>query len=294
MASCHGDDGQVLVAIADMCPCPTAGRALHGKNESTRKGTGAHMPLREGDIIHVRDNVHLVSGSSTNWVIVRDGDSCTLIDSGYPGDHDTLLASLDAVGLSPSSVRAVLVTHAHNDHIGAAQRLSSGFGMPVLMHEREVPHARREFLSQVSVGQVLARAWQPGVLRWAVHALRAGGTAHVPVDAPQAFPAPGALDLPGAPVPVFTPGHTDGHCAYHLPAHGIIVSGDALVTAHPTSRTKGPQLLPGMFHTDRARALGALAAFDGIDADVVLPGHGKPHHGSVAEAAALAGERAAG
>ncbi|MFF7331837.1 MBL fold metallo-hydrolase [Streptomyces sp. NPDC008150] len=251
------------------------------------------MPLREDDITHVRDNVYLVSGSSTNWVIVRDAESCTLIDSGYPGDHDAVLASLAAVGLSPAAVRAVLVTHAHNDHIGAAQRLSSVYGTPVLMHEKEVPHARRDFLSQVSLGQVLARAWQPGVLRWGVHALRAGGKARVPVHAPQAFPAPGPLDLPGAPVPVFTPGHTAGHCAYHLPAHGIVVSGDALVTGHPTSRATGPQLLPGMFHTDRVRALDSLAAFDEIDADIVLPGHGTPHHGSAKEAAVLAGERAA-
>ncbi|MFF4902804.1 MBL fold metallo-hydrolase [Streptomyces sp. NPDC001068] len=249
--------------------------------------------LRDDGIVRVRDDVYAVTGSNTNWVIVQDGDSCTLVDTGYPGDRDAVLASLQAVGLGPHSVAAVLITHAHNDHIGAAEHLRTTYGVPVLMHREEVPHARRDFLDQVSVGQVLGQAWRPGVLPWAVHALRAGGTTHVPVDEPRAFPVEGALDLPGAPVPVHTPGHTRGHCAYHLPGSGILVTGDALVTAHPTSRIDGPQLLPGMFHTDRDRALDSLSALEGLDADLLLPGHGPVHQGLVKEALETARRHAA-
>ncbi|MFE7332261.1 MBL fold metallo-hydrolase [Streptomyces sp. NPDC057565] len=248
--------------------------------------------LRDEDIVQVRSDVYSVSGSNTNWVIVKEGDSCTLIDTGYPADRDAVLASLEAVGLNPRSVTAVLVTHAHNDHIGAAEHLRVVYGVPVLMHQDEVAHARRDFLDQVSVTQVLAQGWRPGVLPWAVHALRAGGTTHVPVSEPQPFPVPGALDLPGGPVPVHTPGHTNGHCAYHLPGSGILVTGDALVTAHPTSRINGPQLLPAMFHTDRSRALDSLALIENVDADVLLPGHGPVHHGSAEKAALAAREHA--
>ncbi|MFB7502796.1 MULTISPECIES: MBL fold metallo-hydrolase [Streptomyces] len=248
--------------------------------------------LHDDDIVRVESNVYAVSGSDTNWVIIKDGDSCTLVDTGYPGDRDAVLASLEAVGLNAHSVAAVLVTHAHNDHLGAAEHLRSEYGIPVLMHRDEVPHARRDFLDQVSAGQVLAEAWRPGVLRWAVSALRAGGTIHVPVHEPQAFPTPEALDLPGAAVPVHTPGHTKGHCAYHLPYSGILITGDALVTAHPTSRTSGPQLLPGMFHTDRARAIDSLAVIEEMDAGIIVPGHGPVHHGSTKEAALTARERA--
>ncbi|WP_121714509.1 MBL fold metallo-hydrolase [Streptomyces sp. E5N91] len=248
--------------------------------------------LCDDDIVRVASDVYAVSGSNTNWVIVKDGDGGTLVDSGYPGDRDAVLASLEAVGLHPRFVAAVLVTHAHNDHIGAAEYLRAEYGVPVLMHQEEVPHARRDFLDQVSVGQVLAQAWRPGVLPWAVHALRAGGTTHVPVSQPQGFPSPGTLDLPGAPVPVHTPGHTGGHCAYHLPDSGILITGDALVTAHPTSRIDGPQLLPAMFHSDRDRALDSLSLLEGVDADVLLPGHGPVYRGSAKEAAATAAERA--
>ncbi|MFF7280849.1 MBL fold metallo-hydrolase [Streptomyces griseorubiginosus] len=240
----------------------------------------------------VADGTYLVHGSNTNWVILTEGSSATLIDTGYPGDREQVLASLAEVGSSPEAVTAVLITHAHNDHLGSAEYLRGTYGMPVYLHEAEVPHARREFLHQVSVGTVLKNGWRPGVLPWAVHAIRVGGTAHVPVASPQPFPAEGALDLPGRPVPVPTPGHTDGHCAFHLPERGVVISGDALVSGHPTSRVKGPQLLPDMFHHERARAVASLDVLAELEGDVLAPGHGPVHRGPVRESALQARERA--
>ncbi|MEU0898331.1 MBL fold metallo-hydrolase [Streptomyces massasporeus] len=244
------------------------------------------------DVQQVADGTYLVHGSNTNWVILMEGDAVTLVDTGYPGDRERVLASLAQVGSSPEAVAAVLITHAHNDHLGSAEYLCATYGTPVHLHEAEVPHARREFLHQVSVGTVLGNGWRPGVLPWAVHALRSGGTAHVPVTAPQAFPKAGALDLPGRPVPVHTPGHTDGHCAYHLPGTGVLISGDALVSGHPTSRVEGPQLLPEMFHHERPRALASLDVLAELEGELLLPGHGAVHRGPVRDAARRARERA--
>ncbi|MER6716869.1 MBL fold metallo-hydrolase [Streptomyces sp. NPDC006386] len=244
------------------------------------------------DIHHVADGTYLVHGSNTNWVILTEGDSVTLVDTGYPGDREQLLASLAEVGSAPEAVTAVLITHAHNDHLGSAEYLRATYGTPVYLHQAEVPHARREFLHQVSVGTVLANGWRPGVLPWAVHALRSGGTAHIPVTAPEAFPGEGALDLPGRPVPVHTPGHTDGHCAYHVPGTGVLISGDALVSGHPTSRVQGPQLLPDMFHRERSRAVASLDVLAGLEGELLLPGHGPVHRGPVGDAARRARERA--
>jgi glyoxylase-like metal-dependent hydrolase (beta-lactamase superfamily II) len=231
-------------------------------------------------VAEIKPGVHLVHGSDVNWVILTEGDAVTLVDTGYPGDRERLVASLEAVGRRPEDVVAVLITHAHTDHIGSAEHL----GAPVLMHPEEVPHARREFLHQVSIGQVLANSWRPGVLPWALRAVRSGGTKDVRLTRPEAFPREGALDLPGRPVPVHLPGHTAGHCGYHLPEAGVLITGDALVTGHPTSRVRGPQLLPPMFHHDRPAALATLNVIGGLDADVLLPGHGPVHHGSAAEA----------
>ncbi|MFJ5063766.1 MBL fold metallo-hydrolase [Streptomyces nigra] len=244
------------------------------------------------DVRHIADGTYLVHGSNTNWVILTEGDAVTLIDTGYPGDRAALLASLAEVGSAPEAVQAILITHAHTDHLGNAEYLRATHGTPVYLHEAEVPHARREFLHQVGVGTVLRNGWRPGVLPWAVHALRSGGTAHVPVASPEPFPRSGPLDLPGRPVPVHTPGHTDGHSAYHLPQAGVVISGDALATGHPTSRIEGPQLLPEMFDRERARALASLDVFEKLDGDVLLPGHGPAHTGSVRDAALQARERA--
>ncbi|MFE2643968.1 MBL fold metallo-hydrolase [Streptomyces nigra] len=244
------------------------------------------------DVRHIADGTYLVHGSNTNWVILTQGEAVTLIDTGYPGDRAALLASLAEVGSAPEAVQAILITHAHTDHLGNAEHLRATYGTPVYLHEAEVPHARREFLHQVGVGTVLRNGWRPGVLPWAVHALRSGGTAHVPVACPEPFPRSGPLDLPGRPVPVHTPGHTDGHSAYHLPQAGVVISGDALATGHPTSRIEGPQLLPEMFDLDRDRALASLDVFEKLDGDVLLPGHGPAHTGSVRDAALQARERA--
>ncbi|GAA2416274.1 MBL fold metallo-hydrolase [Streptomyces glaucosporus] len=237
--------------------------------------------MRVPEVVEAESGVHLVTGSNTNWVIIREDDAVTLVDTGYPGDRELLLASLAAVGADPRAVAAVLITHAHSDHIGSAEFLRAEYGTPVLAHREEVPHARRDFLQQVSIGQILANGWRPGVLPWALHALRSGGKKETPVAEPRAFPDAGPLDVPGRPVPVHTPGHTDGHSAYHLPRAGILITGDALVNGHPTSALRGPQLLPRMFHHDRAHALDSLTALEGLGADVLLPGHGPVHRGPV-------------
>lgn len=252
----------------------------------------AGVAMRAG-VRQVADGAYLVHGSNTNWVILTEGDAATLIDTGYPGDRQQVLDSLAAVGSSPEAVAAVLITHAHNDHLGSAQYLRETYGTPVRVHEAEVAHARREFLHQVTMGQVLRNGWRPGVLPWAVHALRVGGTAHNPVAEPEALPAAGEpLDLPGRPVPVHTPGHTQGHTVFHLPQAGVVVSGDALVSGHPTSRVRGPQLLPAMFHHERDRTLASLDILEDLDADVLAPGHGPVHKGPVREAARRAREHA--
>ncbi|AOR36311.1 MBL fold metallo-hydrolase [Streptomyces fodineus] len=243
------------------------------------------------EVRQVADGTYLVHGNHVNWVILKDGDAVTLVDTGYPGDREGVLESLAAVGSSPEAVTAVLITHAHNDHLGSAEYLRATHGTPVYLHPAEVPHARREFLQQATIGDVVRNAWRPGVVPWAMHVIRVGGTDHNPVTAPEPFPAEGPLDLPGRPVPVHTPGHTDGHCVYHLPEAGIVISGDALVSGHATSRVKGPQILLDFFHHERSRVVASLELIAALDGDTLLPGHGPIHKGPVRAAAEQARER---
>ncbi len=236
----------------------------------------------------VGDGVWLVTGTDTNWVLVTDGPQVTLVDAGYPKDLPRVLASLERIGRGPADVAAIVLTHAHPDHLGGSERLRREHGIPVRVEEAEVPHARGEVVQQVSEAAILRSAWRPSVLLWALRIVRAGGARVERLTEVHPFRAGAPLDVPGRPVPVPTPGHTDGHCAFALPDRGVLLAGDALATGHATSAAAGPQLLPPMFQHDAAAALASLETLREVAADVVVPGHGPAFRGSPARAVDLA------
>ena len=69
-------------------------------------------------------------------------------------------------------------------------------------------------------------------------------------------------------------GHTPGHLAYWLPAHRVLVTGDAMVTGHPTSTITGPQLLHRMFDFDHVAAQSSMSNLMDQPFGTILPGHG--------------------
>ncbi|MFC4604396.1 MBL fold metallo-hydrolase [Rhodococcus kronopolitis] len=213
------------------------------------------------------------TGTDVNFVLLRDGDALTLIDGGYPGDVTAVESAIRALGRRPEDVQGMLLTHAHVDHMGAIVAFHDRYGIPVFTDPTEVAHARREYLEQATGKDFIPMLHKHGVLPWLLRIARAGATRSVSVNA-QAFTPGHPLDLPGGPVPVATHGHTSGHTAFHLPQHGVVVTGDALVTAHPLSKIQGPQLLPPVFDHGEEDTLGALDHLAALDADTIVPGHG--------------------
>ncbi|HWU23587.1 MAG TPA: MBL fold metallo-hydrolase [Nocardioides sp.] len=227
-------------------------------------------------IDQVSATVHLVTGTNVNWALVTEGDALTVVDAGYPNDAKALLASISAIGRRPEDVEAILLTHAHLDHIGGVPALLAVKAAPVLTGEAEVAHAHREYLEQISPAQMLAQCRHRAGAVWVARTLRAC-LPHLAMSVPQATAAPNGepLDLPGRLTPVATPGHTTGHTAYLMEAEGIVFSGDALVTGHPLlPGPPRPQLLPGFFSEDEAEMGRSLAVLAGLPADVLVPGHG--------------------
>ncbi|MCQ1954071.1 MBL fold metallo-hydrolase [Arthrobacter sp. zg-Y238] len=228
--------------------------------------------------------VFFVEGPASNWVILRRDAQFTLIDGGYRGDLPSVLASIHDIGLQPRNAVALLITHAHTDHTGAAAHFAREYGTPVLSSAAE----HRQLLGletfQVSPLQVLVRAWRPRVFRWGIRALRAGGARIVPAPAAAVWDVDLLAALPGGPVAVPTPGHTPGHTAFYLPDAKAVITGDALVTGHALSTRTGPQLLPRMFQHDGVRSVGALAVLAGLDASLILPGHGPAQSTGIREA----------
>jgi phosphoribosyl 1,2-cyclic phosphodiesterase len=71
----------------------------------------------------------LGSGSEGNGLVVDAGGTRILIDCGF-GVRDTK-KRLARLGLSPSSLDAILVTHEHADHIGGVPAFAGKYGIPV-------------------------------------------------------------------------------------------------------------------------------------------------------------------
>lgn len=239
----------------------------------------------------VADGVVVARGAHVSWTLVVDGSDVTLVDAGYLGYADQVLASVRHVGgRRNASLAAVVLTHAHVDHLGAASRLHASRGVPVLVHEAEAAHVRGEVIEQVTALQILKQSWRPRVFGWAVHIITQGKAPKAErVSDPVTFVADGGpLDVPGGLVPIPTPGHTSGHCAYHLPDRGVLLVGDAFATGHATSAKQGPQLMPAFFDHDRARARESLSALEPLAASIVVPGHGPVFRGTPAEAVSLA------
>lgn len=71
----------------------------------------------------------LGSGSEGNGLVVESGGTCVLIDCGFGiRDTETRLARL---GLTPSSLAAILVTHEHSDHISGVPAFAARHDIPV-------------------------------------------------------------------------------------------------------------------------------------------------------------------
>ena len=126
-------------------------------------------------ITTVTDRVHLARTPLVNWTVVTDRSGAMLIDAGFPGSRDDVVTSLDALGFAPADVVAILLTHAHVDHLGSAIWFAARHGTPVYCHADEVGHARREYLQQASPAALLAHAWRPRWLRWSLEVMVKGG-----------------------------------------------------------------------------------------------------------------------
>ncbi len=238
-------------------------------------------------VTEVATGVHHARAKHVSWVLLTEGDAVTLVDTGYPGDRNRMLRSLERIGRTVADVDGVVLTHGHPDHIGSAEHLRTQFGIPVWAHEDEASNACGDRIEQVSEAELLRRLWRPEVFIWLLDVLRLKATRVERLGALEPF-AGRQLDLPGRPVVVHTPGHTSGHCSLHLPERGVLLAGDALMTGHALARSEGPRLLPDFFHTDAAQARESLEHLRNLSADVVVPGHGPAFAGSPALAVDLA------
>ncbi len=73
----------------------------------------------------------LGSGSSGNALVVENGGTRVMMDCGFTL-ADTK-ARLERVGLAPSQVCGIVVTHEHDDHMGGVARFALRYAIPVYL-----------------------------------------------------------------------------------------------------------------------------------------------------------------
>ena len=146
------------------------------------------------------------------FAIHEDTGELFVVDPGAEGD--LLTAQIERRGYHP---KAILLTHGHFDHAGAAAQLAAHFQIPVYAYEKE-----RETLSDP------ARNVSGMMGKQEVY------------HADQYVKDEQQLAIAGFTIRVlFTPGHTSGGCCYYIPKEDVLFSGDTLF-AGSVGRTDFP------------------------------------------------------
>jgi len=239
----------------------------------------------------VAESVYRLGTKWINFYLVAEDGDFTLIDAGYPGYWKYLVDAVDGLGACLEAIQAVIVTHHHADHAGTAERLRLTAGAPVLVGEGDAWIVAGRYRSHASPGFYRQCSWRPSGIRFLAHSAAAGGAKYRPVESVDTVAEDLALELPGHPRIIRTPGHTAGHLSIALEDRGVLLSGDALASFDYVSGRRGLGL--HRLNDDREIALASLSRLDPIAAGVVLFAHGDPWTGGLNRALQIVREREA-
>jgi glyoxylase-like metal-dependent hydrolase (beta-lactamase superfamily II) len=195
----------------------------------------------------------------------RDRDSLTLIDTGPPGQAAAIAAAVAGLGLDLASLRQIILTHFHEDHVGSAADLAARTGAPVLAHRADALVIRGDMPAPVPDFTPEEKALHERIV-----AAAGGLPAAPPCRVDHELASGDLIDLGGGATVIGAPGHTDGSIAVHIPSQRLLFTGDS-VAVGPTGR-----VVLGPFNVDRTQAIATFRALADLDVDTACFGHGDP------------------
>ncbi|MGA7227024.1 MAG: MBL fold metallo-hydrolase [Acidimicrobiia bacterium] len=239
--------------------------------------------------MQVAQGIHRVTRGVTNFYLIEDSGKVVLVDAGTPKDWDLFTKTLADLSLGLDDVEAVLLTHAHADHTGFAERARTTANTNVWIHGADE--------SSVTTGETAKPDGGMGAYLFKMQMYKTmmslgsrGASKIIPVHEVSTFSDGETLDVPGHPKIIHAPGHTAGSCALLLEGRDSLFAGDVLSTWNPLTGDIGPQIMPAAMNANSEQALQSLDNLDDIEAGTMLPGHGDPWGEGVAAAVKLARE----
>ncbi|MFF2854528.1 MBL fold metallo-hydrolase [Peribacillus sp. NPDC058002] len=140
----------------------------------------------------------------TNCYVVSDGQDCIIFDPGE--EPHKIIQYIQTKNLKPL---AILLTHAHFDHIGALDAIRDHYGIPAYIHEKEA----KWLLDPALNG---SQNWFPE------SPMRMKPADHILANEQE-------LTIGGFTFEVLeTPGHSPGSVSYYVKEERFLFSGDVL------------------------------------------------------------------
>lgn len=198
--------------------------------------------------MEISPRVHLLEETKGSYAYVIVGEEPVLVDTFFPGKSDRVVAGLARIGMRPTDLAHIVLTHSDVDHIGNAKRLKELSGATLWAPREELPYIYKQEKDH-------------GIRR----IIRAIMKVEQPVIDETYDAGKRIADLEIIP----TPGHTKGHVSIRL--GDVLIAGD-LVTTRQGKLKPSPSFLTW----DRAELQRSLRAVGKQPFDWICPAHGEP------------------